>query len=348
MIERIQNIWMAITYACNNKCSWCYAASDDPTNHHKKMELGAFKDYLSLFSGLSLDGLIFIGGEPTVHPQLSEMVSYAKSQSLRTGMVTNGRRLRNPDYCKTLQDAGLDHLTISIESADEAQHDYAVGVKGAFRDTIKGIENVLKTPLYMLTETTLSKKNADNIEELVDFLANLGMTKLGFNICTPCVSRIATSEDTLSPSEGIAALTRVYARAKERKISIESITPLPICLFDPELFAELNGAKSLHKTCYVFYGTNTVVDYNGDILPCVHFSGYPIMNLHKEGRVLTKEEFIAAYNDPSQKPAKFREELWKYPSQKCAGCDTWGKSCIGGCPMFWFKYNPEREITCKA
>ena len=36
--------------------------------------------------------------------------------------------------------------------------------------------------------------------------------------------------------------------------------------------------------------------------------------------------------------------LGKYPSTKCRDDGCWGKECSGGCPIFWSKYDPQKEI----
>ena len=48
--------------------------------------------------------------------------------------------------CKNLSMPGLDHVQITVESCDEQIHDEMMRAKGAFRQTIQGLKNVLDTP----------------------------------------------------------------------------------------------------------------------------------------------------------------------------------------------------------
>lgn len=38
---------------------------------------------------------------------------------------------------------------------------------------------------------------------------------------------------------------------------------------------------------------------------------------------------------------KFRKTIGRYPSEKCNSCN---ESCSGGCPLFWLKFNSDKEI----
>ena len=54
----------------------------------------------------------FTGGEPTLRDDLVELVRYAEEQGLVTGLLTDGRQLREQGYLDELLLAGLDHLAI--------------------------------------------------------------------------------------------------------------------------------------------------------------------------------------------------------------------------------------------
>ncbi|MDI6904954.1 MAG: hypothetical protein QMD13_05650 [Candidatus Bathyarchaeia archaeon] len=45
--------------------------------------------------------------------------------------------------------------------------------KGSWKETVAGIKNAVPTQIYLTTNTTLSKYNAANFLEIIDFLKNL-------------------------------------------------------------------------------------------------------------------------------------------------------------------------------
>ena len=44
----------------------------------------------------------FTGGEPTLRPDLPDLIAYAKSRRLRTNLITNGRRCGATGYAERL------------------------------------------------------------------------------------------------------------------------------------------------------------------------------------------------------------------------------------------------------
>lgn len=58
--------------------------------------------------------VVFTGGEPTLRPDLLELISYAEKVGLVTGMITNGYRLIDKTYRENLLKSGLDHLMVVL------------------------------------------------------------------------------------------------------------------------------------------------------------------------------------------------------------------------------------------
>ena len=67
-------------------------------------------------------------------------------------------------------EAGLDHVQITLESHDAAIHDQMVRSHGAWQQTVRGLRNVLETPLYVMTNTTMLHDNAPSLGQTLDFL----------------------------------------------------------------------------------------------------------------------------------------------------------------------------------
>ena len=94
---------LALTYRCNNRCSYCYTGGS-----RKTMELDT-TDWTQILDKLWKAGVpqvVFTGGEPTLRNDLVPLVSHA--QEFVTGLVTNGRLL--PELSKGLKEASLDYV----------------------------------------------------------------------------------------------------------------------------------------------------------------------------------------------------------------------------------------------
>ncbi len=147
---------LAVTYRCNNDCAHCY--NGRPRDFFE-LDTLYWKLILDILWKLGVPHIVFTGGEATLREDLPELIAHAESNGQITGLNTNARRLSDEKYVQRLVEAGLDHVQITVESGDEEIHDLMVGRKGAYRQTIRGLENALSSRLYVMTNTTMLKTN---------------------------------------------------------------------------------------------------------------------------------------------------------------------------------------------
>lgn len=68
-----------------------------------------------------------------------------------------------------------------MESYKPETHDLITATEGSWNETVAGIKNALHSQIYVTTNTTLNKHNADDFLETIDFLKQLGVTTFGCN-----------------------------------------------------------------------------------------------------------------------------------------------------------------------
>ena len=78
--------------------------------------------------------------EPTLRDDLPELLIYAQKKGIVTGLITNGRKLKDPKYVKTLEDAGLDFVQVTLESDKPEIHDEMTKAVGSWAETVEGIK----------------------------------------------------------------------------------------------------------------------------------------------------------------------------------------------------------------
>lgn len=340
-INKIPTVWLPLTYRCNNKCSWCYAQNETSKNSDLSSESESL--FLNFLSDLNVKKIVLIGGEPTLYQNLPRLISEANKKNIRVGMVSNGRKLADYDFCNELKDCGLYSATVSLEGSNEKLHDQTTGVKGSFRQSLKGLENVIKVGIQPSTETVMSRENDYDLENIVSLVEQYDLKQSAFSICGPCLSDIENSDFSLTLNQGAKMFEKVYNKAKY-KDRMKLITSTTICSFDKNIYSKMEKNKTVSKGCHILAGFRFVLEPNGNVLPCVHFAGLSIFNVFKEKRIMSAQEFLEEYNSSEGTNQKFRKLLRRYPSTKCRDDGCWGNKCAGGCPIFWFKYNPEKEI----
>ncbi|MEA2618560.1 MAG: hypothetical protein QOE72_4343 [Chloroflexota bacterium] len=74
--ERLRFLWLEITGRCQLRCRHCYSESG-PDRGHGSMRTGDWRRVLDEAADLGVSDVQFIGGEPTLHPDLPELIRHA-------------------------------------------------------------------------------------------------------------------------------------------------------------------------------------------------------------------------------------------------------------------------------
>lgn len=101
---------MYVTDQCNLDCHYC-TEYDNSRPHPAVSEV---KKWVEHIYNLGVVRVAFVGGEPLKHPDIVEIVAYAKSLGLATSLTTNGFLLTK-SLIGQFEQAGLDVIQISID-----------------------------------------------------------------------------------------------------------------------------------------------------------------------------------------------------------------------------------------
>jgi radical SAM protein with 4Fe4S-binding SPASM domain len=306
---------LALTYRCNNDCAHCY--NPRPAFHHQpstssELSTEEWKLILNRLWEIGIPHIIFTGGEPTLRNDLPELIAFAQALGQVTGLNTNARILRDPDYVQQLVNSGLDHVQITLESHDPAIHDQMVASKGAWEQTVAGIRNTLVTKLFVMTNTTLLTCNVSSLAGTLDFLADLGLPTVGLNalIYSGRGAKVGTGlpESALPP---LLELARAKVQAHNQRLIW--YTPTQYCNFDPVLL-EL-GVKGCTAALY-----NMCIEPDGNVLPCQSY--------YQSLGNLMSDSWDSIWNH--KLAVSIRER--KYVPDGCTDCGLLPE-CGGGCPL---------------
>jgi MoaA/NifB/PqqE/SkfB family radical SAM enzyme len=102
---------LVIIRRCNLSCAYC--SEYDKTSEPIPSEI--LQQRLRKLRDLGTFGISLTGGEPTLHPELPDLIRTCRQLGFfRTGMISNGFLLR-PELIQALNDAGLQEMQISID-----------------------------------------------------------------------------------------------------------------------------------------------------------------------------------------------------------------------------------------
>lgn len=301
---------LALTYRCNNDCAHCYNARE---RSYPELDTQAWKHILNKLWEIGIPHVVFTGGEPTLRDDLPELIAHAQSLGQITGLNTNGRRLSDAQFVSRLVDAGLDHVQITLESHLEKIHDRMVLKSGAWKQTVRGIENALNSPLYVMTNTTLLKENSPFLGETLEFLAALGVPTIGLNALIYS-GRGLTVGSGLKESELAPLLEIAKEITQKHQQRLIWYTPTQYCHLDP---VQLDlGIKGCTAARY-----NMCIEPDGGVLPCQSY-------YHPLGNILLDEWKSIWMHDLAQ---ALRNRA--FISSQCQDCALLSE-CGGGCPLY--------------
>ncbi|MCJ7625365.1 MAG: radical SAM protein, partial [Anaerolineaceae bacterium] len=303
---------LALTYHCNNLCHHCYNA---PVRARNELNTDEWKGILDSLWKIGIPHIIFTGGEPTLRPDLAELIAHAENNGQITGLNTNGRCLKDPEYVQNLVDAGLDHIQITLESHIAQIHDEMVSASGAWKDTVSGIKNTLSTRLYVMTNTTLLKNNYSHLKDTLEFLSDLGVKRVGLNA-------LIYSGQGLSVGSGLPEnalselLNTAITMTDKNEQDLTWYTPTQYCHFDPVLF---DSTKIGVKGCTAAL-SNMCIEPDGNVIPCQSY-------YQSVGNILSNTWEQIWYHELA---VKLRER--KDLPEECTDCAIL-PVCGGGCPL---------------
>jgi len=142
MVDRygrvISYLRISVTDSCNLRCIYCAPPSGLPRSSRHLLSAREITEVARVAMDLGMTKLRITGGEPTVRPDLPQIIeSLAGLPGLTDlAMTTNGTRLA--PMAARLRDAGLRRVNVSLDSTDAARYRAITG-GGELRRSLDGI-----------------------------------------------------------------------------------------------------------------------------------------------------------------------------------------------------------------
>lgn len=183
--------YIQVVRHCNHFCGFC----SNPTSAyvHTAESLRALVDDL-----VERDyfGVVLTGGEPSLHPELPEVVRYAKSRGLHVRMITNGSRMADPDFAARIAEAGIDLVHVSIYSVRPDVEEALRGMPGTLEKAFGAIEQALRHGIPVNVNCVINKLNADHLDENIAYLIkhHPGVRHFVWNNLDPSMGRAEVNQ----------------------------------------------------------------------------------------------------------------------------------------------------------
>lgn len=171
-------------YACNNNCAFCIDADKRGLPQKSTAEL---LSEVVRARNKGADILEIIGGEATIRPDFSRVVSAAKKLGIpEVACATNGRVFADMAAAKRIVASGIDSLIFSVHGPDARIHDALTRAAGSFAQLNKGLKNLRALGFTRINgNTTVVKQNMASLPRLAEFYVRHGVRNVEYIFVDP-------------------------------------------------------------------------------------------------------------------------------------------------------------------
>jgi len=232
-----------VTNACNMACKVCYANSKAGEPH---VPLETVKRMIDFFYEAEFgkpEILQISGGEPTLHPNIIEIIRYARSKVKFAMLNTNGLRLTDEEFVKQLVFDDKFEVYMQFDGADDLRG------RNAHKNKLRALELLKKYNIPCTLVCTVTPGVNDHLlGEIIQFgLDQDGVRGVNFQPVTffgrlpKDVSSNLENRLTLS-----GVLKRIYTQAG---LKPEDFVPLPCNPYRVAVSYFVKTAKGLESIC---------------------------------------------------------------------------------------------------
>jgi radical SAM protein with 4Fe4S-binding SPASM domain len=299
-----------LTRKCNLKCPHCYI---NATTQELKNELTTeeSKNLIDQICEVSRPLLILSGGEPLLRSDIYELIRYGVSKGLKMGLGSNGS-LIDAAAAKRLKMAGIETVSISLDSHIPEQHDEFRGVRNSWEKAIGAIKALQENGVLVQINTTLTQQNYNQIDDIMSLAENLGVENFHLFFLVPTGRGVKMTD--ISPAKYENMIKTTFSRIAKHKLNVRPSCAPQFMRIAKDMGLDMSrwirGCLAGLYYCRVYP--------NGDITPCPYL---PI----KLGNIRKKSFKEIWFNSDMFKTLRDFNAL----KGKCGICEH--RAICGGC-----------------
>lgn len=177
--------YLAIDYICNEHCRFCPCSQADRESG-AVTPLPVLQESIRAFSGEGVRQLVLSGGEPTLHPQLPEIVRGAQDAGLEVVVLSNSERFSDGEFLdRFLTAVRIPALTVitTLHSGQKEEHEAANETPGSFDRTLRGLEQLCRAGVPLIVKHCITLHNAGDLTEFYHFVDGRFPERVSIQLC---------------------------------------------------------------------------------------------------------------------------------------------------------------------
>jgi pyrroloquinoline quinone biosynthesis protein E len=299
-----------LTHRCPLHCVYC----SNPLEMSARSTELSTEIWSRVFAEAAAAGVLqtdLTGGEPLARPDVLELVRAARTAGLYVSLITSGMPLDEPRLGKLIE-AGLDHIQLSFQGADEETAAEISGTK-THTQKLRVLEWLSKVRVGVTLNFVIHRRNIHQLEAMLKIAESSSATRVEFANVQYYGWGFTNRENLLPTREQLDASLVTLKAAQERlrgEIRIEYVVP--------DYYAKYP------KPCVGGWGRKLMlITPSGDALPC--HAAQVIPGMHFDN---VKDRSIRDIWENSEAFQKFRGQDWM--QEPCKSCDR-REIDFGGC-----------------
>ena len=298
------------TRRCNLRCTHCGASTEKYGKELDTNEIKKVIDELSIVKNCTFGAT---GGEPFLREDLLEVMKFAKSKGMRTGIASNGMLI---DHNKALEikRADVNYIQISIDGPEEIHNNIRKNNE-SFSKAIGAIKELIAVGIpEVRVATTVTKENIKHLYSIKKILIDLNVETWRLVTIMPIGRADNPKNFLLSGNE----MRKVF------KIVSKNRSPLNIYIGESLPYLGDYEEKIRHTPLKCPVGIFAFcIGVNGNVRGCPE---QPDTSEFIEGNI-RESSVIDIWNRGF---TKYRKRQNDFIDSKCANCSKF-KFCFGGC-----------------
>lgn len=214
-------IW-EVTRACDLRCVHCRAEAipnRDPEELTKEQGFALIEE-LRKFSDTAPPLFVITGGDPLKSPYTMDYIRKADEVGLRVAVTPSATGLLTREAIKEMKEAGCTRMAISLDGSTAEIHDNFRRQPGSYDHTIRAIKDAQAEGLTVQINTTISRWNVNDIDNLCELMQSFGLTLWAAFFLVPTGRGEETDE--ITPQQYEEVLNKLYETAKAADFDLKT------------------------------------------------------------------------------------------------------------------------------
>jgi AdoMet-dependent heme synthase len=211
-------IW-EMTQACDLKCAHC-RANARTSRHPLELSTAEAFHLIDQIAAMKVPLFVLTGGDPLKRPDLLPIVQHARRRGVRTSLTPSTTPLLVKEAIVELKESGLMRLAISLDGSTAELHDGFRGVAGSYKRSLEAIQWCHEAELPVQVNTTVSRRNFDDLDNMIDLLVKLRVVLWSVFFLVP--TGRAQLADLLTSDEHEQVFAKLYEASKRVKFHIKT------------------------------------------------------------------------------------------------------------------------------